>query len=125
MSTLRWENTRQPTRISIPSLRLLRANSWPITCGGSNSPNRRSKPKLALQQFQKAATLDPDNPTIKTQIGISEIDAGQGEQGLAALEQVFHTEAGAPIAGPALVITELRAQRFDQAAETAASLVKR
>jgi putative PEP-CTERM system TPR-repeat lipoprotein len=82
------------------------------------------KPELALQQFQKAAALDPDNPTIKTQIGLSEIDAGHGEQGLAALEQVFNTEAGAPIAGPALVITELRAQRFDQAAETAASLVK-
>ncbi len=83
------------------------------------------KPDLALRQFQKAAALDPENPTIKTQIGMSEIDAGRGEQGLAALEQVFHTEAGAPIAGPALVITELQAQRFDQAAETAASLVKR
>src|SRR5271167_251837 len=73
------------------------------------------KPELALQQFQKAAALDPANPNIKTQVGVSEIDAGQSEQGLATLEQVFGTEAGAPIAGPTLVITELRAQRFDQA----------
>jgi cellulose synthase operon protein C len=83
------------------------------------------KPDLGLQQFQKAAALDPANPTIKTQIGVSEIDAGQGDQGLVTLEQVFGTEAGAPIAGPALVITELRARRLDKAAEVAVSLVER
>ena len=54
-----------------------------------------------------------------------EIDTGRGEQGLAALEQVFGTEAGAPIAGPTLVIMELRAQRLGKAAEVAASLIKR
>jgi tetratricopeptide (TPR) repeat protein len=27
------------------------------------------KPDLALQQFEKAAALDPDNPTLKTQVG--------------------------------------------------------
>jgi putative PEP-CTERM system TPR-repeat lipoprotein len=82
------------------------------------------KPDLALQQFQKAAALDPDNPSIKTQVGRSEIDTGQGEQGLATLEQVFGTEAGALIAGPTLVITELRAQHLDRAAEVAASLIE-
>jgi cellulose synthase operon protein C len=83
------------------------------------------KPDLALQQFQKAAALDPENPAIKTQIGVSEIEAGQGEQGFATLEQVFGTDAGAPIAGPALVIRELQARHFDKAAEVAASLIKR
>jgi putative PEP-CTERM system TPR-repeat lipoprotein len=83
------------------------------------------KPDLALQQFQKAAALDPDNPAVKTQIGVSEINAGQGEQGLATLEQVFGTEAGAPIAGPALVVMELRAQKLDKAAEVATSLITR
>ena len=83
------------------------------------------KPDLALQQYQKAAALEPENQAVKTQVGISQIEAGQGEQGFATLEQVFGTEAGAPIAGPALVVSELRAQRFDKAAEVAASLVKR
>jgi cellulose synthase operon protein C len=83
------------------------------------------KPDLALQQFQKAAALDPDNPAIKTQVGVLEIDAGRGEQGLATLEQVFGTEAGAAIAGPTLVITELRAQRLDKAAEVASALINR
>jgi putative PEP-CTERM system TPR-repeat lipoprotein len=83
------------------------------------------KTDLALQQFQKAAALDPENPAIKTQVGLSEIDIGQSQQGLAALEQVFGTEAGAPIAGPTLVLMELRAQRLDKAAEVAGALIKR
>jgi putative PEP-CTERM system TPR-repeat lipoprotein len=83
------------------------------------------KPELALQQFEEAAALDPDNPAIKTRVGISEIDVGQGQQGLSTLEQVFATEAGAPVAGPTLVLTELRAKHLDKAAEVAASLIKR
>jgi putative PEP-CTERM system TPR-repeat lipoprotein len=84
-----------------------------------------NKPDLALQQFEKAAALDPENPSIKTRVAISEIDTGQGQQGLAALEQVFATEAGATVAGPTLVLTELRAKQVDKAAEVAASLIKR
>jgi putative PEP-CTERM system TPR-repeat lipoprotein len=83
------------------------------------------KPDLALKQFEKAAALDPENPAIKTRVGISEIDIGHAERGLATLKQVFGTEAGAPIAGPTLVISELRAQQFDKAAEVAGSLIKR
>ena len=40
------------------------------------------KPALALQQFQAAAALDPENLKIKAGVAISEIDAGQTEQGL-------------------------------------------
>jgi putative PEP-CTERM system TPR-repeat lipoprotein len=83
------------------------------------------KPDLALQQFEKAAALDPDNPAIKTQVGISEIDVGQGLQGLATLEQVFATESGAPIAGPTLVLSELHAGHIDKAADVVGSLIKR
>jgi putative PEP-CTERM system TPR-repeat lipoprotein len=90
-----------------------------------NAYMSEGKPDLALQQFEKAAALDPDNPAIKTRVGISEIDIGQGQQGLSTLEQVFATEAGAPVAGPTLVLTELRAKRLDKAAEVASSLVKR
>jgi putative PEP-CTERM system TPR-repeat lipoprotein len=83
------------------------------------------KPALALQQFEKAAALDPENVTIKTDVAISNIDAGQGQQGLAQLEQLFTGKAAATIAGPTLVLTELRAGRVDKAAEVAASLIKR
>jgi cellulose synthase operon protein C len=90
-----------------------------------NAYMAEGKPDLALQQFEKAAALDPDNPAIKTRVGISEIDIGQGRQGLSTLEQVFDTEAGAPVAGPMLVLTELRAKHLDKAAEVAGSLIKR
>ena len=82
------------------------------------------KPELALQQFERAATLDPGNQTIKARVAISEIGSGRGQQGLAELEQVFTSESGAAIAGPTLVLTELRAGRVEKAAEVAASLVK-
>ncbi len=90
-----------------------------------NAYMAEGKPDMALQQFEKAATLDPDNPNIKTRVAISEIDTGQGQQGLAALEQVFATDSGASVAGPTLVLTELRAKRLDKAAEVADSLIKR
>jgi tetratricopeptide (TPR) repeat protein len=83
------------------------------------------KPDLALAQFEKAAALDPNDPAIQTRVGISELDIGQAQKGLATLEQVFASETGAPVAGPTLVLTELRAKRIDKAAEVANSLVKR
>jgi predicted Zn-dependent protease len=83
------------------------------------------KPEAALQQFEKAATLDPENATIKTRVAVAEINSGKARQGLAQLEEVFSGEAGAPVAGPALVLAELLAGRVDQAAEVAKSLIKR
>src|SRR6516162_2631477 len=84
-----------------------------------------SKPALALQQFEAAAGLDPENPKIKTSIAVSKIDTGQTHQGLAQLEQLFAGEADASVTGPTLVLSELRAGRVDKAAEVAASLVER
>ena len=82
------------------------------------------KPELALQQFEKAATLDPENQTIKARMAISEINSGRGQEGLAELERVFASESGATIAGPTLALTELRAGRVNKAAEVVTSLVK-
>jgi putative PEP-CTERM system TPR-repeat lipoprotein len=84
-----------------------------------------SKPELALQQFERAAALDPDNPAVKTGVAVSEINIGQTAAGLEQLEQVFASQSGATIAGPTLVLSDLRAGRTEKAAEVAASLVKR
>jgi cellulose synthase operon protein C len=83
------------------------------------------KPEVALQQFEAAAALDPENPKIKTSVAISKIESGQTERGLAQLEQLFAGEVGASAAGPTLVLSELRAGRVDKAAKVAASLVER
>ena len=107
-----------------PLVERLPADAATLTVLG-NAYMADRKPDLALQEFEKAAALDPDNPTIKTRVAISEIDSGQGQQGLATLEEVFATEAGAAVAGPTLVLTELRAGRLDKAAEVAGSLIKR
>jgi putative PEP-CTERM system TPR-repeat lipoprotein len=89
-----------------------------------NAYMAEGKSELALQQFEKAATLDPANQTIKAQVAISQINSGRGPQGLAQLEQVFASESGAKVAGPTLVLTELRAGRIQQASEVASSLIK-
>jgi putative PEP-CTERM system TPR-repeat lipoprotein len=83
------------------------------------------KPALALEQYQKAAALEPENLSLKTIVAASEIDTGAGRKGLEELEQVFATDAGATIAGPTLVLTDLRAGRVEKAAEAAEQLVKR
>jgi putative PEP-CTERM system TPR-repeat lipoprotein len=83
------------------------------------------KPELALQQFDKAAAIEPNNPAIQTRMAISQLDLGQGKEGLAELEKVFDTEAGAPVAGPTLALAQLRLGHLDQAAQVAAALVKR
>jgi len=82
------------------------------------------KPALALEQYEKAAALDPENLSLKTMVAASEIDAGAGRKGLDELEKVFATDAGVTIAGPTLVLTDLRAGRADNAAEVAEKLVK-
>ncbi len=83
------------------------------------------KPEAALQQFEKAAALDPENATTKTQIGVAEINSGQVGQGLAKLEEVFSGATGAVVAGPTLVLAELRAGHADKAAEVVKSLIER
>src|SRR5207247_1446225 len=40
------------------------------------------KPELALRQFEKAAALDPENPSIKARVAISEMNTGRGRKGL-------------------------------------------
>jgi cellulose synthase operon protein C len=90
-----------------------------------NIYNAARKPALALEQYQKAAALEPENLSLKTMVAASEIDTGAGRKGLEELEQVFATESGAAIAGPTLVLTELRAGRVEKAAEVAEQLVKR
>ncbi len=82
------------------------------------------KPALALEQYEKAATLAPENLSLKAMVAASEIDAGSGRKGLDELEKVFATEAGVTIAGPTLALADLHAGRADNAAAVAEKLVK-
>src|SRR5438067_1669493 len=83
------------------------------------------KPELALQQFEKAASIDPENKAIKTRVAVAELGAGRGKQGLENLEDIFAGGAGEIIAGPMLVIAEWRAGHLEKASAVALSLVER
>ena len=54
------------------------------------------KPQAALQQFEKAAALDPDNAAIKARAAVAEISSGQVGPGLAKLEEVFWAKRAHP-----------------------------
>lgn len=86
---------------------------------------KNGKLVLALDQYQKAAALEPDSLSLKARVAASEIDTGGRRKGLDELEQVFATEEGSAIAGPTLVLSALRVGRADKAAEVAEKLVKR
>ena len=77
-----------------------------------NAYAQTGKSALALEQYQKAAALEPENLSLKTIVAVSEIGTGAGRKGLDELEQVFaSTDEGAAIAGPTLVFSDLRAGR--------------
>ncbi len=81
------------------------------------------KLELAQAQFDAAAKLPAESPQTETRLALSRIDVGEGTQGLAQLEGVYNSETGATVAGPALVLVELRVGNVDKAAEVAQALV--
>ena len=81
------------------------------------------KQAQALEQFEKAAALAPNDVSLKTMVAASKIDAGARRQGIEELESLFATDAGEKVAGPPLVLSELRAGNADKAAQVAEKLV--
>lgn len=96
------------------------AATWALL---GNAYTAAKKPELALSAFQKAADLAPNNPQVKTQLALTQLSVGQRNQGLAQLEQVYDTKEGGAVAGPVLVLTDLRLGQVDKAAAVAKSLV--
>lgn len=90
-----------------------------------NAYTAEGKTERALEVFNKAAAVEPNNPAIGTDLAIVEFDTGKEQEGLNHLERVFESEAGATVAGPTLVLAELASGRFKEAQSAAAELVKR
>src|SRR5260370_8435613 len=61
-----------------PIVDMVPADAATLTVLG-NAYMADAKPDLALQQFEKAAALDPHNPATKTRLGLSAIGIGQGQ----------------------------------------------
>jgi cellulose synthase operon protein C len=81
------------------------------------------KPALALQQYQRAAVLRPENLALRTKVAVSEFDVGDRREGLEELEKIYSSNMAA--VGPTLAFTYLRAGQGDKAAEVSQELLKR
>lgn len=80
------------------------------------------KLELAQAQFDAAAKLPAESPQIEAGLALTRIGAGEGAEGLTQLEGVYNSDGGAKVAGPVLVLAELRAGHVDKAAEVAQTL---
>ena len=83
------------------------------------------KPEPALQQFEKAATLDPENATIKTQVAVAEMNSGQAGQGSQNSRRCSPAKPARPLPARPWYWLSCGAGHVDKAAEVAKSLIKR
>lgn len=79
----------------------------------------------ASQAIDRATALDnKSDMVLDTELAVTRFSSGQTDLGLQQLEDLFGRDGGAPIAGPALVISELRAHHLDAASRAAEQLVQ-
>ncbi len=98
------------------------AAAWAVLADAYVASGNNAKASSAIDH---ASSLASNNPRIDTELAMSRFTVGQTDLALQQLEHVFQTTGGAEVAGPALVVSDLRAHRIDDAAKTAESLVKR
>lgn len=78
----------------------------------------------ASQALDRAASGAPADLQLDTQMAMTRISVGQTEEGLQQLEQIFSRNGAGPIAGPALILADLRARRIADAERHAEALAK-
>jgi cellulose synthase operon protein C len=88
----------------------------------SATGNRRND---ALELYQRLVTLQPENERAAVSLDLLKIQTGDVEQGLDQLNKIAESAQGAAVAGPPLVMAELRAGRASDAARSAQALVDR
>ena len=78
----------------------------------------------ALALYENAAKAKPDSLS-ETRAALAKMQLGEAADGIADLEKLAQTKEAADIAGPELVLSDLRDGRLDEAATTAEGLVQR
>jgi putative PEP-CTERM system TPR-repeat lipoprotein len=84
----------------------------------------QNKRDQALDLYQRAAALQPDDVAMQTRLAMLEVNGGQVDKGLAGLEQLSQNSQGAKLAGPVWVLAALRTGKLDEAAKAAEALLK-
>lgn len=78
----------------------------------------------ASQALDRASASTVNNPRLGTQVAVGRIAAGQTSLGAEQLESIFNRKGGAGIAGPALILSDLRAHHIAEAERHAEALAK-
>lgn len=78
----------------------------------------------ASQALDRASASAADNPQLGTHVAVGRIAAGQTNLGVEQLETIFSRKGGAAIAGPALVLSDLRQHHIAEAERHAEALAK-
>jgi putative PEP-CTERM system TPR-repeat lipoprotein len=79
----------------------------------------------ATSYFEKASTLSPKTAALHTALGMSSIDLGQKQRGLAELELATKQDDANLASGVALVIGAVRLHQLDKASEAVLALEKK
>ncbi len=74
--------------------------------------------------FAKASALDPDNKVKQTSVAISHLAKGETDTAYRELEKIASTDSGVR-ADMALIASQLRSRKFDQALKSIAGLEKK
>ncbi|WP_170285833.1 XrtA/PEP-CTERM system TPR-repeat protein PrsT [Propionivibrio limicola] len=74
--------------------------------------------------FEKAARLDPENKTKRTSVALSHLAKGETETAYRELEQIAAGDSGIA-ADMALIASQLKQRKFDQALKSIANLEKK
>ncbi len=75
----------------------------------------KGESEKAAEYLQRAAALDPKNPDIQTQLGLSHLSAGNNQAAIAELSRAAAMESGQPRADVLLIMTLLDLREFDKA----------
>ncbi|HYL31789.1 MAG TPA: XrtA/PEP-CTERM system TPR-repeat protein PrsT [Stellaceae bacterium] len=78
----------------------------------------------ASQALDRASASTANNPRLGTQVAVGRIAAGQTNLGVEELQSIFNKQGGAGIAGPALILSDLRAHHIAEAERHAEALAK-
>jgi putative PEP-CTERM system TPR-repeat lipoprotein len=97
------------------------AAAWAILADAYAASGDNAKASNAID---RASSLGSTDLKLDTELAVTRLNVGQADLALQQLEQVFQTTGGAEVAGPALVISDLRTHRVDDADKTAELLVK-
>ena len=86
---------------------------------------RNQQPADAIVMFERVLRLTPGNAEVRTRLGLSRIAQGQTEAAIRELQAAMSSDLSVTEAGIVLAVLHLQNGRFEQALDTAETLIER